>query len=195
MTERVEMTLCSDEEMTQLLQAMQMDAADELGLAERLIEAYPEDARLHFLRGSLLAGSGRPIEAHASLSRAVALAPDFALARFQLGFFELTSGEAARALTTWEPLDTLPGDHYLAHFVRGLRHLIQDHFAEAIRALSEGIAVNEENVPLNRDMQLIIDECRRLGGGDTPAATAALAEEEVSATSFLLDQFGRGTTH
>lgn len=194
MRERFEMTLCSDEEMTQLLQAMQMGAADELGLAERLIEAYPEDARLHFLRGSMLAGSGRPIEAHAALSRAVALAPDFALARFQLGFFELTSGEAARALATWEPLDTLPHEHYLAHFVRGLRHLIQDHFGEAIRELGEGISVNEENLPLNRDMQLIIDECRRQGAGDAPSETPS-GEEEASATSFLLDQFGRGTTH
>lgn len=185
------MTLCSDEEMVQLLQAMQSDASDELMLAERLIDAYPEDARLHFLRGSLLAGSGRPIEAHASLSRAVALAPEFALARFQLGFFELTSGEAVRALATWEPLDTLPADHYLAHFVTGLRHLIADRFAETIAALEAGIAVNDENPPLNRDMQLIIDECAGLAERKPPAA----AEEEASATSFLLDQFGRGTTH
>lgn len=185
------MTLCSDEEMNQLLAAMQSDAPDELGFAERLIDAYPEDARLHFLRGSLLAGSGRPIEAHASLSRAVALAPDFALARFQLGFFELTSGEAARALATWEPLNVLPEDHYLAHFVAGLRQLIADRFAEATAALQAGIAVNDENPPLNRDMQLIIDECAAL----TSAAPAAKPEAEASATSFLLDQFGKGTTH
>lgn len=182
------MTLCSDEEMTQLLAAMQSDASDELALADRLITAYPEDARLHFLRGSLLAGSGRPIEAHASLTRAVALAPEFVLARFQLGFFELTSGEAARALATWEPLDSLPAEHYLAHFVTGLRHLITDRFAEAIAALEAGIAVNDENPPLNRDMQLIIDQCAGL-------TSKQEARPEASATSFLLDQFGKGTTH
>lgn len=182
------MTLCSDEEMSGLLAAMQSDAPDELALAERLIEAYPEDARLHFLRGSLLAGGGRPIEAHASLSRAVALAPEFVLARFQLGFFELTSGEAARALATWEPLDTLPDGHYLGHFVSGLRHLIADRFSEAIAALEAGIAVNDENAPLNRDMQLIIDECAGLTSKEDAAP-------EASATSFLLDQMGKGTTH
>ena len=184
------MTLCSDEEIGQLLSAMGASAPDELALAERLIEAYPEDARLHFLRGSMLAGRSRPIEAHAALSRAVELAPDFALARFQLGFFELTSGEAARALATWEPLQDLPSDHYLALFVSGLRHLVQDRFADAITALEAGIAANEENLPLNRDMQLIIDECRGL----VPSGPAG--ETETSATSFLLDQFGaRGTTH
>ncbi|MEI9851961.1 MAG: hypothetical protein WDN24_15265 [Sphingomonas sp.] len=181
--------LCGDEEMQQLLAAMQAGAPDELPLVERLIDAYPEDARLHFLRGSLLAGGGRPIEAHASLSRAVALAPDFALARFQLGFFELTSGEAARALATWEPLDTLPADHYIAQFAAGLRHLIHDRFADAVAALEAGIAANGENLPLNRDMRLIVDECAGLTGrqADAPA--------EASATSLLLGQLDRGTTH
>lgn len=185
------MALCSDEEIQQLLAAMQSDSPGELAFAEQLIDAYPEDPRLHFLRGSVLAGSGRPIEAHASLSRAVALAPDFAIARFQLGFFELTSGEAARALATWEPLGNLPEDHYLTHFVIGLRHLINDEFSEAIAALREGIAINVENLPLNRDMQLIIDEC-----GNLATAEPGTAFQETSATSFLLDQFGtRGTTH
>jgi tetratricopeptide (TPR) repeat protein len=183
------MTLCSDEEIGQLLGAMEAGTSDELALAERLIDAYPDDARLHFLRGSMLAGRSRPIEAHASLSRAVELAPDFALARFQLGFFELTSGEATRALATWEPLQSLPATHYLLQFVTGLRCLIEDRFAEAIVALEAGLAANEENVPLNRDMQLIIDQCRDL-------AASGGASSETSATSFLLDQLGaRGTTH
>lgn len=184
------MSLCSDEEIGQLLSAMSVSAPDELALAERLIEAYPEDPRLQFLRGSMLAGRGRPIEAHAALKRAVQLAPDFALARFQLGFFELSSGEAARALATLEPLAELPADHYLALFATGLRHLVQDRFAETIAALEAGIAANEENLPLNRDMQLIIDECRGL------ARDPSSGEPETSATSFLLDQLGaRGTTH
>lgn len=184
------MTQCNDEELGQLLAAMGTGASDELALAERLIEAYPEDARLHFLRGSMLAGRNRPIEAHAALTRAVQLAPDFALARFQLGFFELSSGEAARALATWAPLEALPSDDYLRRFVTGLQFLVEDRFAETIAALEAGIAANTENSPLNRDMQLIIDECRGLAAGGTVAAT------ETSATSFLLDQLGaRGTTH
>lgn len=183
------MTLCGDEEMRQLLGAIQAGASDELALAERLLDTYPEDSRLHFLRGSLLAGAARPIEAHAALSRAVALQPGFHLARFQLGFFELTSGEAARAVATWEPLDALPDDHYLAHFVSGLRHLIQDRFTEAVAALEAGVAANDENPPLNRDMQRIVAECMGLAGDPAEPAPAS------SATSLLLDQFGRGTTH
>lgn len=190
------MQQCPDDEMARLLEAIRSDSSDELAVVEPMIDAYPEDARLHFLRGSILAGAGRPIEAHASLSRAVALAPDFALARFQLGFFELTSGEAARALATWEALDTLPEGHYLGRFVAGLRHLVRDEFAAAIAALREGIAVNTENVPLNRDMQLIIDECTPLAPAQPSAAGETPEEqEEASATSVLLGQLGRGTMH
>lgn len=185
------MNQCSDEDMQQLLGALQQGASDELALIERMIEAYPEDARLHFLRGSMLAGSGRPIEAHASLSRAVQIAPEFALARFQLGFFELTSGEVARATATWEPLQALEPDHFLHHFVRGLTHLIHDRYAETIAALEAGIAINQENLPLNNDMQLIIGQCRELA----PQAATSGPVTEASATSFLLDQIGRGTTH
>lgn len=180
--------MCDDDDIRQLLAVAEASLTDALSLAERLIAAHPDDARLHFFRGSMLAGSARPIEAHASLSRAVALAPDFALARFQLGFFELTSGEPARAQATWEPLSTLPEDHYLRQFVIGLTHLIHDRFAEAIGSLERGMATNGETPPLNHDMRLIIDQCRPLlsGGGEV---------EEASPTSFLLGQLGRGSLH
>ncbi len=185
------MSGCSDEEMARLLDAAQ-DGGDALAMADRLIADHPDDARLHFLRGSFLAAAGRAIEAHDALAQAVALAPDFALARFQLGLFELTSGEAARALATWQPLGTLPPDHYLAHFVTGLTHLVHDRFADARDALLTGIAANDENPPLNRDMQLVVDQCAEL----LPAAEAVLPGEPASATSFLLGQLGsRGTMH
>jgi hypothetical protein len=42
-----------------------------------------------------------------------------------------------------------------------LCHLIRDEFDATIRSLEDGIARNRENLPLNRDMQLIIDEIRK----------------------------------
>lgn len=182
------MTMCDDDELRGLLAAAGVSAEDALAIADRLIAAHPDDARLHFFRGSMLAGSGRPIEAHASLSRAVALAPDFALARFQLGFFELTSGEPDRAQATWQKLSTLPADHYLRHFVAGLTHLIHDRFADAVAALEAGIAVNGETPPLNNDMRLIIGECQ-------PLLDPASEPDAASPTSFLLGQSGGGSLH
>jgi tetratricopeptide (TPR) repeat protein len=185
-------SLCGDGELQELMVAMQADAGDELEQADRLICEHPDDPRLHFLRGSILASIGRPIEAMPALRRAVELAPDFAIARFQLGFFQLTSGEAANALSTWGPLALLPEQNYLRMFVAGLTHLIRDEFEEAIGQLRSGIAANHENPPLNRDMQLIIDQTATL----IPANRTGESESEAaSATSFLLDQLSGGKAH
>jgi tetratricopeptide (TPR) repeat protein len=182
--------LCSDAELEELMGAMQADSSDELEQADRLIADYPDDPRLHFLRGSILASIGRPIEALPALRQAVELAPDFAIARFQLGFFQLTSGEAANALSTWGPLALLPEQNYLRMFVAGLTHLIRDEFEEAIVQLRAGIAVNDENPPLNRDMQLIVEQTTALAAGARPEAAEG---EAASATSFLLDQLSGGS--
>lgn len=178
--------LCSDEQLERLMAAMQADEADELRQADRLIAEFPDDARLHFLRGSILASIGRPIEALPALRKAVEIAPDFIIARFQLGFFQLTSGEPAQALSTWGPLALLADGHYLRSFVAGLTHLIRDEFAAAIDQLHSGIAANTENLPLNRDMQLIIEQASTLLA--QPAAPNE-GETTESAASFLLGQF------
>lgn len=176
--------LCGDDDLQELMAAIAADDSDEIARIDRALGDYPRDPRLHFLRGSILAGIGRPIEALAALKQAVALAPGFDIARFQLGFFQLTSGEAADALGTWGPLALLPDGHYLRLFVTGLTHLIRDEFAETVAALNAGIAVNQENVPLNRDMQLIIDKVQEIPADD------GAGDETMSATSLLLGQFG-----
>lgn len=178
--------LCSDTEMNALVAAVQSGEGDDLLAADRLLARYPDDPRLHFLRGSLLASIGRPIEARAALKHAVELAPDFTIARFQLGFFQLTSGEAIDALETWGPLTLLPERHYLRDFVTGLTYLIRDEFAETIACLEQGIAANEENPALSRDMQLIIDQVGVLMA--QPSREAGEEESSVSATSLLLGQ-------
>lgn len=172
--------LCDDETLQALVQSLQ-GGAPGVEAIEALLARFPEDPRLHFMRGSALASAKRPIEAHQALSHAVTLAPDFAIARFQLGFFQLTSGEPENALETWGRLDRLPDGHYLRHFVDGLRRLIRDDFPGAIAALREGIRVNQENTPLSGDMQLIIDQCLPLIG--------EAAGDDVSETSVILGQF------
>lgn len=181
--------ICSDDQLQSLMAAMQSDGSDELQQCDRLIADYPDDPRLHFLRGSVLASIGRSIEAMPALKKAVELAPDFAVARFQLGFFQLTSGEAADALSTWGPLALLPADHYLRLFVGGLTHLTRDEFGDAVAQLEAGIVANQENPPLSNDMNLIAQQVRQLVNemSEDPGG------EDSSATSLLLGQFaGRG---
>jgi tetratricopeptide (TPR) repeat protein len=177
---------CDEDRLQAVLALAAQDTQLGIGEAERALADFPDDPRLHFLRGSLLIEQRRFVEAHAALSRAVALAPDFHLARFQLGFFELTSGEPDAARASWQPLrQALPPGHFLARFVAGLEALLADRFADCIAALREGISANAENPPLNRDMELIVEKCEELlrdrradDGEDGPGA--------ISAASLLL---------
>jgi tetratricopeptide (TPR) repeat protein len=178
--------LCDDGRMQVVLTAAEADAADGFAAVEGLLREYPCDHRLHFLKGSLLIGLKRFIAAHRALSQALEIAPDYHLARFQLGLFELTSGEADTALQTWQPLDALPSAHWMRLFVDGLRHLAEDRFPECIASLRAGIAANDENLPLNADMQLIVAECERLRGAEEDGANDVADGAEMSATSFLL---------
>ena len=180
------MELCGDEEMAGLVRALQSDGSNDLAEVDRLVQRFPDDPRLQFMRGSILAGRQQPLEAHSALTRAVQLAPEFHIARYQLGFFELTSGEVDRALSTWGPLQRLPADFYLRKFVDGLIHLVRDEFRDALALLREGIALNRENEPVNNDIRLLIQECEKLPrkSGDADLAS------DLSATSVLLGQFG-----
>lgn len=183
--------LCDDGTFRELMSALEAGASDDIERTDRLIREFPDDGRLHFLRGSMLAGIGRSIEALPALRKAVELAPDLVIARFQLGFFLLTSGDAAEALSVWGHLALLEDGHYLRSFVAGLTHLIRDEFGDAVHYLREGIAANRDNPPLNRDMALIIDQVQKLGEASDPMASG-----DVSATSLLLGQFAPGrTTH
>lgn len=182
--------LCDDQRMTKLLESIRDDNSTDVEKIDGLLSLFSEDPRLHFLKGSALVGKKRIIEAHLSLERAVNLAPDFAIARYQLGFLELTSGETDNALATWGPLLKLPNGHYLRRFVEGLTHLIRDEFEEAIGEFEAGIAINAENEPLNRDISLLITECRKMRDARS-SATHAIDE---SATSFLLGQIVTGNT-
>ena len=189
------MELCSDEEIAVLVGKLERDDRGDLSAIDETLKRFPRDPRLHFMRGSILAGRKKPIDAHASLTKAVELAPEFHIARYQLGFFELTSGEADKALSTWGPLLRLPEKAYLRKFVEGLTHLVRDEFEEAIVDMREGIKLNQENEPLNNDIRLLIGESEKLlakgaapGDPDEPS--------DRSATSVILGQLSdRSTRH
>jgi Flp pilus assembly protein TadD len=189
------MKLCDDSEIEALTAAIRDDDSGDLAEVDRLLARFPDDARLHFLRGSILAGRQRATEAHSALTRAVELAPDFHIARYQLGFFELTSGEADQALSTWGPLLRLGQDHYLRLFVEGLAHLVRDEFAEAMEKMKAGVAANTENAPLNHDIGLLVAECEKASALGNQARSEP-EESDLSATSIMLGRFSpSSTTH
>jgi len=174
MADPADIEACPAERLTQALQQVGQDTGAGLAQVEALLADYPRDPQLHFLRGSLLAGLQRHGEAAEAMGRAVEIAPQFTVARFQLGLLHLTSGDAAAAEAVWGPLQDLPPEHPLFLFVEGLRCLARDEFAASVDLLQRGIAHNTENAAINRDMQMVIDavSASHLPDGADAAATS-----------------------
>lgn len=178
---------CPDDRMSGLLAVLGRDETIGINELDSLLEQFPDDPRLVFLKGSLLAGSQDYAAARTYMRRAVDLAPEFHVARFQLGFLLLTSGEPFAAQEAWGPLHALPKASYLRIFVDGLCHLIRDEFDDTVRVLKEGIAANQENPAMNRDMQLIIDEVlsrqASSDGGGGPVSSVDLLLQQAALRS------------
>lgn len=148
--------LCPEDVLLKLAELAAGDTAQGLGRTETLLQSY-DDPRLHFLKGSLLAASQRYPEAVAPMRRAIEIAPEFHIARFQLGLLLLTSGLVPEAAEVWAPLAGLEPNDPLRLFSTGLQHMARDEFAEAERLLRLGIAGNQQHPALNKDMQMVLD--------------------------------------
>lgn len=182
-------TICPENLLGEALAAAGGDDQAGLERVEVLARTYPHDPRLHFLRGSMLAGLKRYEAAIGAIGQALALAPGYAVARFQLGFLYFTSGDAAAAAMVWRPLSELPEDEPLRLFAEGLEHLARDDWDSATGRLERGMALNTANPPMNADMRLILAEL---------AATRAdpAGSEPMSDAHRLLQRYDLpGTKH
>jgi hypothetical protein len=140
----------------------------------------------HFLIGSEHAAAGDFASAELAFARAVLLAPDFPLARYQLGLLQFTSQRAPVALLTWAPLLSLPETDALPHFVRGFTALAADAFGDALRHYRTGLACNPPNPAVCSDILQVVDAVEKLQRreGSPP-------DEEV-AQHVLLSAYARG---
>ncbi|MFT3736038.1 MAG: hypothetical protein QM776_13600 [Rhodocyclaceae bacterium] len=146
----------------------------------------PNYAAAMFFLGSEYAQIGMYDRGVEEMTRAVEMAPEFHIARFQLGLLHLTSGRPLPAQEMWEPLGSLAEDHpetYLRVFKDGLEALIGDRFDECRALLQRGQAINTLNLPLNADMQKIIDALPSSdgepGAGSDAAAPEAASEQNA----------------
>ena len=147
----------------------------------------PASGLPHFLIGSEHASAGDIDAAEAAFARAVLLAPDFALARYQLGLLQFSSKRASMALLTWQPLFALPSPDPLGHFVRGFEALARDDFGVALGHYREGLACNDINQALAADVQRVVEAVERL-----PRHAAEGNGQEPAGNHILLSAYAKG---
>ena len=170
------------------------DSVAAMKLLTQACQEEPTSAWPHFLLGAELAQSGRYQEAETSYANAVLLAPTLNIARYELGTLQFTSGRASLALITWQPLLNLPDVDPLKLFTLGYTELANDSFTDAIDYFQRGIAANTVNLPLNGNIQLLIDRIRPLM--QPPTEQTAGTETETNNTEhFLLAAYNNGPLH
>jgi tetratricopeptide (TPR) repeat protein len=123
---------------------------------ERRVAAEPANPGLRHLLAAEYVQAGELVRAGLEFYQVLALNPAAHVARLQWGLLELTSGEIARALEIWAPLEALPDGTALKFFKQGLEALIRNEFGTCARLLNQGIAANTENAPLNDDMRRVL---------------------------------------
>jgi tetratricopeptide (TPR) repeat protein len=148
-------------------------------------QMHPDDARPLLLLGAEFAQAREYDRAEAAYLAAVQRAPQFAIARFQLGLLQFTSGRPAVATLTWAPLDELPEGEPLRIFKRGIECLARDAFDEARTLLEQGIAANTSNPALNRDMQMLLQRIAQQQGSAVPSEEAS----EETGAHFLVSAY------
>lgn len=133
-----------------------------IALLKQAIDVEPGHAKAHYMLGAEHAQIGMFDRAAEEMQRALDLDPELDAARFQLGLLQITSQQVDAARATWQPLDRLGIDHYFVLFKTGLEHLARDEFDACLECLRRGIASNQENPPLNVDMQRLIERVQPL---------------------------------
>lgn len=178
-------------------------AALQAGNPQQAIEAWTEAAvntpasgAPHFLIGSALASQGEFEKAEAAFSNAVLLAPNFSIARYQLGLLQFSSGRAALALVMWQPLLDIPNptseEKALAVFVRGYAALAQDDFVPALAHFREGVRINTGNAAVSGDVNKVIERVEQLlinAGADVPVVQGSAETTDAADSHVLLSNY------
>jgi tetratricopeptide (TPR) repeat protein len=193
-TRREESRVTTNEQdyMPALMARIQQGTPDAMELLQRAAEEHTRDPRPLLLLAGQLMRAGQTDRAEAAYMFALQREPAFAIARFQLGLLQLTSGRPAAAMATWAQLEALPEGEPLRTFKQGLEAMAQDRFEDAQRLLLAGIAANTTNEPLNRDMRMVIERMQQMGflksGADGQGGPA---REEQGKGHVLVSKYGR----
>lgn len=139
--------------------------ADALVALKSLVERDPLNAPGRYLLAAQHAQMGLMDKAEVGFREAVNLAPEFPMARFQLGQLLLTRGAADEARAVFEPLTKQA--NAVGRYAAALAAAAQEDRTTAVAALQEGLALPQDVPALAADMRQVLENLLALG--DTPA--------------------------
>lgn len=162
--------------------------ADAMALLKTLLERDPDSVFGNYLLAAEHMQLGMVERAEEGFRKAVALAPDFPMARFQLGQLYMVKGDAAAAKTALSPLSSLPTGTALSGYAKGMLAAANEDIDAAIGELQMGLACEQDNPDLAGDMQRVLDNLLAMRSGEAPAAPGAIPS---STASLYLSGYGK----
>lgn len=165
-----------NEELLRLsLSAIDADRdADAMSMLKEILARRPDHVQAIYLLAAQHAQIGLLDRAEAGFRETLALAPDLAPARFQLGQLLALSGRADESRVVLAPLAD-DGDVALAAYARAVIALASDDVDAGLVAIEEGLAAPQRIPALAADMRRLAQTLRSAEVERAPAAPAFLA--------------------
>ena len=181
--------LDNDELLRIALDAVNQDRhAEAVTMLKTLIERDPRHKYATYLLAAEHAQLGMMDRAEEGFRRSVELAPDFPMARFQLGQLYLVKNDGASAQAVLAPLTKLPAGDALSAYARGLIAAAEEDLPGAIESLRAGLACEQTIPALASDMQRVLNNLLALRDGPPPAAMVGSAG---AASPLFLSNYGK----
>jgi len=159
--------------------------AEGRALLSAIVEAHPDVAEAHLLIAAELAEDQNWDAADAAFERAVSLAPELTVARFQWGLLAYSRDLRARAIEILEPLASA-SDPALAGYAAALVHDASGRRNDAIAALDSALAKPQAIPALTLDMQRLLTRWQ----SDLETTSDGLQADPLAAQAFL-DAYGK----
>ncbi|MFC0677965.1 hypothetical protein ACFFGH_08940 [Lysobacter korlensis] len=163
---------------------------DALVLLKTLVEREPSHPMGRYLLAAQHAQLGLMDKAEEGFRLVVAVAPDFFMARFQLGQLLLVQGNATESRGLLEPMTSRPDA--LGRYAAALVAAGQDDAGGAVAELRAGLALPQELPALASDMQRLLATLEGLGG---QAQTAEAVAHVAPPAPIFLTGYGQVSTH
>ncbi|OUR86745.1 hypothetical protein A9Q81_27905 [Gammaproteobacteria bacterium 42_54_T18] len=182
-------TVLDPEELFYLaLQASaQGDHAKAIGYLKEGIAIKPS-AKLYYILGAEHAGIGMYERAVDEMTKALEIDETLDTARFQLGLLKMTMNDVEGAKVTWSQLDMLDNGEPLKLFKTAILLAVSGDFKQAIEVAQQGVDVNEANIPLNIDMNNLIDRWKG-SVSDEGEGAESFSEDTENGNHFFLSAY------
>jgi tetratricopeptide (TPR) repeat protein len=178
--------LDNDELLRVALDAINQDKhADAVSMLKTLLERDAKHIFGNYLLAAEHAQLGMMDRAEEGFKKTVEMAPDFPMARFQLGQLYLVKSDSTAAKTVLAPLAELPAGQALSAYAKGLIAAANENVNEAISQLQTGLGCEQEIPALAKDMQRVLNNLEALAGNGDSGLASQVSTPNAAAPLYL----------